>query len=111
VISICRDHGIVTLINAFSCEPKAQNELIKAWQDATEIELGQLPGIVSAALHRSLDGTRVVNYAQWRSAADWDNLTRVGTMRKYFDRMGRYGKPDAHLYEVVHVLDKALNQL
>ncbi len=31
-----------------------------------------LPGFVSANIHRSLDGKKVVNYAQWRSQADFD---------------------------------------
>jgi Antibiotic biosynthesis monooxygenase len=65
MITIRGEQNLVTLINAFSCEPKTQDDLVKAWQDATEIELGRLPGIISAALHRSLNGTRVVNYAQW----------------------------------------------
>src|SRR5215470_6231181 len=98
MITIQYNSGLVTLINAFSCEPKFQGDLVKA---ATEVELGRLSGIISAALNRSMDGTRVVNYAQWRSAEDWENLTRVGTMKKHFERMGRFGKPDAHLYEVV----------
>jgi hypothetical protein len=98
------------MINAFSCEPKTQDDLVKAWQDATEIELGRLAGIISAALHRSLDGTRSVNYAQWRSVGDWENLTRLGKIKGYFERVGRYGKPDAHLYEVVYVLDKAASR-
>lgn len=110
MITIHRNSGLVTLINAFSCEPRAQDDLIKAWRNATEVELGGLPGIVSAALHRSLDGTRVVNYAQWQSAEDWENLTRVGTMKKYFQRMGQFGHPDAHLYEVVYTLDKTGNR-
>jgi len=110
MITIRSDSGLTTLINAFSCEPATQADLIRAWREATEAELGGLPGIVSAALHRSLDGTRVVNYAQWRSAEDWENLTRIGTMKKYFEQMGRYGKPDVHLYEVVYVLDKSVNR-
>jgi len=110
MITIHRNSGLVTLINAFSCEPKFQGDLVKAWREATEVELGRLSGIVSAALHRSMDGTRVVNYAQWRSAEDWENLTRVGTMKKHFERMGRFGKPDAHLYEVVYTLDRTANR-
>jgi hypothetical protein len=80
MITIQRNDELVTLINVFSREPEFQNDLIKAWQGATEAELGGLAGIVSAALHRSLDGTRVVNYAQWRSAEDWENLIRVGQL-------------------------------
>lgn len=106
MITIHRERELVTLINSFTCEPTKQDDLINAWREATDAELGGLPGIVSAALHRSLDGTRVVNYAQWRCADDWRHLTRVGTMKKHFERMARFGKPDAHLYEVVYVLDK-----
>lgn len=45
---------------------------------ATEQKLGALPGIISAALHRSKDGTRVVDYAQWKNAENWENLCRIG---------------------------------
>jgi hypothetical protein len=49
MISIARDSGVVTVINAFTCEPAQQANLVKAWRDA-ETELGVLPGVVSAAL-------------------------------------------------------------
>ena len=34
-----------------------------------------LPGFISASIHRSLDGTKVINYAQWRSQADFAAMT------------------------------------
>ena len=105
MISISRDNGLVTLINAFSCEPTEQHALVDAWREA-EAELGTLPGVVSAALHRSLDGTRVVNYGQLRSAADWENLRRIGRIKAYFERINRFGRADAHLYEVIYTLDR-----
>ena len=37
---------------------------------ATESTMKHLPGFVSATVHRSLDGAKVVNYAQWRSRED-----------------------------------------
>lgn len=77
----------------------------KNQQRATEESLGKLPGIISAALHRSQDGTRVVNYAQWKTAENWENLFRIGN-ESWFREMGKYAKPDAHLYEVCYVLDK-----
>jgi hypothetical protein len=79
MIKIARDQDIATLINAFSCEPQNQQHLIDAWIRATEERLGALPGIISAALHRSKDGTRVVNYAQWKSAENWEHLFRIGS--------------------------------
>ena len=105
MITISKDGDLVTLINVFSCEPENQQALIDAWIRATEEILGKLPGIVSAALHRSNDGTRVVNYAQWKSAEAWDNLAELGKAN-YFKEMGKFAKPDAHLYEVCYVLDR-----
>ena len=78
MITISKDGDLATLINVFSCEPENLQALIDAWIRATDETLGKLPGIVSAALHRSKDGTRVVNYAQWKSAEAWGNLVRLG---------------------------------
>ena len=105
MITITQNGDTVTLINVFSCEPQNQQQLIDLWIRATEERLGKLPGIISAALHRSKDGTRVVNYAQWKAAANWENLFRIGS-ESWFREMAQYAKPDAHLYEVCYVLDK-----
>ena len=75
------------------------------WIRATQERLGKLPGIISASLHRSKDGTRVVNYAQWKCSENWENLFRIGS-ESWFREMGKYAKPDAHLYEVCYLLDK-----
>src|SRR6516162_8689909 len=93
----------------FSCEPQNQQHLINSWVRATEERLGKIPSIISAVLYRSKDGTRVVNYAQWKSAENWENLTRIGS-ESWFREMGNYAKPDAHLYEVCYLLDKTDEQ-
>jgi Antibiotic biosynthesis monooxygenase len=105
MITIDKKPEVVTLINSFSCEPQNQQLLVDSWIQATEQRLGKLPGIISAALHRSKDGTRVVNYAQWKSAENWESLFRIGS-ESWFREMAKYARPDAHLYEVCYVLDK-----
>ncbi len=42
--------------------------------EATEQVMRHRPGFVSANIHASLDGTRVVNYAQWRSREDFQAM-------------------------------------
>ena len=105
MVTITQEDGVVTLINVFSCEPKNQQHLIGAWIRAREETLGKLPGIISATLDRSTDGTRVVNYAQWKSSENWENLFQIGS-KSWFSEMGKYAKPDPHLYEVCYLLDK-----
>ncbi len=60
------DDSIVTLINVFTVAREDQQRLIDCWQRATEEVMSRLPGFISANIHRSVDGTKVVNYAQWR---------------------------------------------
>ena len=105
MITIKQSADVVTLINVFSCEPENQQALIDAWIRATEQTLGKLPGIVSASIHKRKDGTRVVNYAQWKTSGNWEKLLEVGRW-SYFVNLGKFGRPDAHLYEVCYQLDR-----
>ena len=63
---ISRRDGVVTLINVFTVAPEDQQRLLGLLVEATESVMNKLPGFVSANLHKSLDGTKVTNYAQWR---------------------------------------------
>lgn len=83
----------VTLINVFTVDPERQNELVDALDRATRAIFVSMPGFISANLHASLDGTRVVNYAQWASE------------RLYLEALGR---PDVreHMAEASAVADK-----
>ncbi len=62
----------MTLINVFTVEPEDQQRLVELWQRATDEVMRHLPGFVSANAHRSLDGTKVVNYAQGESREAFD---------------------------------------
>jgi hypothetical protein len=62
--TIQRDGKIATLINVFTVEPKNQQRVKDKLTEATEKVMSQQEGFISANIHKSLDGTRVVNYAQ-----------------------------------------------
>ena len=83
------DNKLVTVIIIFSVEPSQQDELITAIKEFLETVKTQ-PGFVSANLHKSTDGVKVANYAQWSSlekfeafrevinaAADWNKIVLV----------------------------------
>jgi quinol monooxygenase YgiN len=57
----------VILINVFTVDPERQLELIELLTRATEDSVRHARGFMSAWLHRSLDGTKVTMYAQWRT--------------------------------------------
>ena len=59
--------GYVTIINTYNVEPERAEAVLNALVSATEETLRFVPGFVSANLHLSVDGTQVINYAQWQS--------------------------------------------
>ena len=67
---------LMTLVNVFTVSPDKQGELADLLVRATDETMRHLPGFISATIHRSVDGTKVINYAQWRSQADFEALKK-----------------------------------
>jgi heme-degrading monooxygenase HmoA len=62
------------------------------------------PGFVSVNLHRSKDGSHVVNYVQWTNADRLAAAHHSHEFRKKWPRFGELVKEaDPCLYDVVHV--------
>jgi quinol monooxygenase YgiN len=102
---ITKESNLVTLINVFETRLEQQQALIDNWIRFVDAVKGE-PGMIGAALHRSTDGTRVVNYAQWRSAEDLDRFRK-----KYREHMEALvplaERIDPHVYEVVYLYEQA----
>lgn len=101
--TIRADAPLMTLINVFTVDPADQRRLIDRWQDATENVLRDLPGFISANLHRSLDGTKVVNYAQWDSEEAFQAMLRDPTAGPLLTELAEIATPAPVLCEVVSV--------
>ena len=74
MVTIAKDNEVVTLINVFTVAPEDQQRLVDVLADATRAVMRKQPGFVSTNIHRSLDGTRVTNYAQWRSTEAFETM-------------------------------------
>ncbi|WP_138431454.1 antibiotic biosynthesis monooxygenase family protein [Fodinibius saliphilus] len=72
--TINQHDDIFTLINVFHVEPTNQQELVNLLAEATEEAMSTLPGFISANIHQSLDGKRVINYAQWKSKEHFEQM-------------------------------------
>lgn len=71
--TISKDARLCTLVNVFHVTPENQRAVADGLVEATET-MRRLPGFVSANIHLSYDGKRVVNYAQWRSREDFEAM-------------------------------------
>jgi quinol monooxygenase YgiN len=92
----------VTLINVFTVEPERQQELIELLTKATEESVRHAPGFISATLHRSLDGTKVTMYAQWRSNDDYQAMRRDPAPLPYLTKALEIARFEPGMYEVAH---------
>ncbi len=98
--TISKDNKVVTLINVFTVEPENQQKLVDFLVEATETTMKNITGFVSANIHKSLDGVRVTNYAQWRSKEDFEAMGKMPEAQAHMKPIMEIAKADFHLYEV-----------
>lgn len=102
---VIRVGSAVTQINVFTVESDRQQPLIDYLARAAQVA-SEVPGWMSASLHRSVDGTRVVNYAQ---SEDLDAAQRVIQhlkSRGMLEGNKAFGQAQPGLYEVSFTLDR-----
>jgi len=98
---ISQDQPVLTLINVFVVEPEYQQALVDLLVEATETTMSTQPGYVSANIHKSLDGTRVTNYAQWRTREAFEVMFQEPEARAHMAEAGKLAVSfEPQLYEV-----------
>lgn len=95
-----KNSEVFPVIVVFEVEPIRQQELLDNILQYLETVEKQ-PGFVSSTIHKSVDGTRVVNYAQWTSPEFFKasiNAELQAIEPKIFQQL----TPDGHMYEIYH---------
>ncbi len=98
---ISKEAPLATIINVFTVAPEKQEQLAAMLADTTQETVKELPGFVSASIHRSTDGTRVTNYAQWRSRDALEAALKNPDFLAHIKPITEIAEADAHVYEVV----------
>jgi antibiotic biosynthesis monooxygenase (ABM) superfamily enzyme len=96
---------VVTQINVFTVPEGGQQALIDFLKEAAKFA-STTPGWLSASVHRSRDGTRVVNYAQSENLEAAQRI--IDRLRKagWLEHNKILGEAHPGLYEVVFTLEK-----
>jgi quinol monooxygenase YgiN len=97
----------VILINVFAVDPANQQQLLDLLTNATETSVRNVPGFISAKLHRSLDGTKVAMYAQWRSVETYQAMRENPDPLPYLQKAHAIAKFEPGIYEVVKTFSAA----
>ena len=104
MVTISNDNDVVTLINVFTVRPEHQQRLLGVLVNTTQTVMRNQPGYVSASIHKSLDGTRVTNYVQWRSREAFEAMFSSPQAIEHMQEAEMIAeKFEPHLYEVSFV--------
>jgi len=98
--TIDKGNRVLTLINVFTVEPEKQQALVALLIEATEQVMKHMPGFVSANIHRSLDGKKVVNYAQWENMAAFEAMRKNSKARPHMQAAAELAQFEPILCEV-----------
>jgi quinol monooxygenase YgiN len=94
-------HRGVTLINVFTVSPADQQRLVDLLTRATDDFVRHAPGFISSLLHRSVDGSKVTMYAQWRSVEDYEAMRQDPRPRPFLEEALSFAKFEPGMYKVV----------
>ena len=104
--TIEKGNSVLTLVNVFTVEPEKQQMLVKVLIDATQQTMKHLPGFVSANIHRSLDGKKVVNYAQWESLGAFEAMRKNPDVIPHMQAAAALAQFDPILCEVAEAVSR-----
>ena len=92
-----------TQITTMELDPKDCDEVLSLMRERAAF-MAKQPGFVSVSLHRSADGSKIVNYVQWANA---EQLSKAHHMPEFRDKWPRIGEltrsAEPAIYEVVHI--------
>jgi len=99
---IDKSKDICTQITTVKLPPGHQQEVLNLMIERARFMATQ-PGFVSINLHRSKDGSHLVNYIQWTNPEKLKAAHQSPEFRKKWPQFGELAEEiDPGLYEIVH---------
>jgi heme-degrading monooxygenase HmoA len=97
------DNDVVTQITTVKVPPDNQSEVLALMAERARFMATQ-PGFISISLHRSEDGSHLVNYVQWKDRQQLAAAHHSPEFRKKWPRFGELIKEaEPCLYQVALV--------
>jgi heme-degrading monooxygenase HmoA len=92
----------VTLVNVFTVEPDNQQKLVDLLKQGTIEFFSKAPGFISSKVLSSKDGTRVINYSQWKSVKEVAEFRQDSYFGPYIQRLKTLSSAESIECEVVY---------
>lgn len=97
------DDGTFAMINVFDVDPEKQKELAEVLTESADKFIRHRPGCISVNIFTSLDGKRVLYFAQWESKSAIKATMADPNVQIGRDKAAALAKPDPHAYTVYSV--------
>ena len=101
--TISAENKLPTVILIFQVDPKMQKTLIDTAKENSQKVMEKKSGFISTNLHKSFDGTSMVNYSQWefrKSYEDAINFLNPDEV-KIGEKIFEIADPDWNIYDLV----------
>lgn len=98
--AIAKSNDVITAIIIFAVEPEKQQELIDIIIEFLQTTVKHQTGFVSSSIHKSIDGLRVMNYAQWKTQEDYQAFIQNTEVQAKGNKLSNFHLHESHLYEV-----------
>jgi len=100
---IRENNDVVTQITTVKVPQQHQAEVLQLMAERARF-MAMQPGFVSVSLHKSEDGSHLVNYVQWRDRNKLAAAHHSPEFRKKWPRFGELvNEAEPYLYQVAHV--------
>ncbi len=107
ITTVTKNANVITLIDVLTVEPAQQQRLVQIVQGLAEM-LVQKQGFVSANVHRSLDSTHVVNYAQWENEASFKDVQQSPEFQRVLANCRALARTaSSSVYDIVYTDDRS----
>jgi quinol monooxygenase YgiN len=94
---------VVTQITTVQLPPDKRDAVVRLMTERARF-MARQPGFVSVSLHRSEDGSHIVNYVQWKNREQLEAAHKAPEFREKWPEFGQLAdRIQPALYEVVHV--------
>jgi len=95
----------ITVISTFTFENSDEDKVITLLTLAIQKAIKNIPGYKSSALHRSVDGKKVIIYAQWENIESYQKMHNNPTVIGYLAPVHKIAKLEPSICEVLEVFN------
>ena len=98
--TITQGSSVFTAIVFWPSTPENQQQLFEHLVEVADAH-SKRPGFVSCSIHKSLDGTKIVEYIQWKDHASFEAMAQSSEGKAHIDPASAL--TNAGIYEVTYV--------